>query len=198
MTEAAMRLLDNSEGFFLQVEGGAIDWANHGGAGERMIEEQIDFNNTVQAVIDWVGANSSWEETLLLVTADHECGHLWGPDSAADNAFNPLVNNGVGNVPDHEYGLYWDGSQWVRYGSHSNALVPLWALGYGSELFDDYLGAVDPDGQFMNGTDDIYGPYIDNTNMFDVMNTVAPEPATLGILAAGTVGLLIRRRRRRC
>ena len=39
-----------------------------------------DFNAAVDAAIAWVDQNSSWEETLLIVTADHETGYLSGAD----------------------------------------------------------------------------------------------------------------------
>lgn len=59
-------------------EGGAIDWMGHANDMPRFIEEQIDFNAAVDAVIEWVEANSSWDETLLIVTSDHETGGIWG------------------------------------------------------------------------------------------------------------------------
>ncbi|MFA7484947.1 MAG: alkaline phosphatase, partial [Phycisphaerae bacterium] len=65
MTKAALNVLgSNPNGFFLMVEGGAVDWAGHNNQSGRMIEEQVDFNKAVEAVIYWVGANSNWEETL--------------------------------------------------------------------------------------------------------------------------------------
>ena len=80
MSTGALNVLNkNSKGFFLMIEGGAVDWANHANQLDRMIEEEMDFNASVQAVVDWVTNNSSWADTLLIVTADHECGDLWGP-----------------------------------------------------------------------------------------------------------------------
>jgi len=73
------------------IEGGAIDWANHSNNLQRAIEEQIDFNNSVKAVMDWIDDNSSWEETLRIVTADRETGNLWGTSSV----FSQLGDNGA-------------------------------------------------------------------------------------------------------
>ncbi|MBM3494237.1 MAG: alkaline phosphatase, partial [Armatimonadetes bacterium] len=72
---------DNPKGFFLMIEGGAVDWAGHGNQKDRIIEEQQDFNEAVEAVSKWVRANSSWSDTLVVVTGDHETGYLWGPGS---------------------------------------------------------------------------------------------------------------------
>ena len=49
MTNAALNVLDNDpDGFFLHIEGGAVDLASHQNLIARMIEEQIDFNNAVE------------------------------------------------------------------------------------------------------------------------------------------------------
>ncbi|MGC9328237.1 MAG: alkaline phosphatase, partial [Candidatus Hinthialibacter sp.] len=64
--------------FVLMAEGGAIDWASHGNQSGRLVEEQIDFDRAVEYTVSWIEKNSSWDETLLIVTADHECGYLTG------------------------------------------------------------------------------------------------------------------------
>lgn len=144
MTKGAINVLDNDpDGFFLMIEGGAIDWAGHSNLIARLIEEETDFNNSVNAVIDWVESNSSWDETLLIVTADHETGFLWGPD-AENNPFAELVNNGKGNIPGYSF----------NSGGHSNSLVPFFAKGAGSELFHLYADELDPvRGNFLNNTE---------------------------------------------
>ena len=153
MTRAALNVLDNDEdGFFLHVEGGAVDWAGHGNWMGRMIEEQTDFNNAVNAVIEWVEANSSWDETLLIVTGDHETGMLTGPDAREDNQyFKPVTNNGIGVLPT---GMF-------HSDDHSNQLIPLYAKGAYSNMFRSYETMTDP----------IHGKYIDNTDVFSVMKS---------------------------
>ena len=64
MTRAALNVLDNDpDGFFLMIEGGAVDWASHDNQSGRMLEEQLDFDRTVAAVVRWVENHSSWDET---------------------------------------------------------------------------------------------------------------------------------------
>ena len=67
MTKGALKVLEkNANGLWLMVEGGAIDWAGHAGNLKRDIEETIDFDNSVQAVMDWVSDpsnGSSWSNT---------------------------------------------------------------------------------------------------------------------------------------
>lgn len=181
MSEAALNVLSkDQDGFFVMVEGGAIDWANHANQKGRMIEEQIDFNNAVQAVIDWVNnpldAND-WSNTLLLVTADHETGALWGP---LPGQFNDVVDNGAGNMPGMAF----------NSGNHTNALVPLYAMGEGAADFMTYAVNSDP----------VRGLYVDNTDLFHVMKnglSPIPEPATAGLAAMGLASLAFASRRRR-
>jgi alkaline phosphatase len=148
MSQGALNVLNkNPKGFFLMIEGGAVDWASHANQLDRMIEEQMDFNAAVQAAVDWVNANSSWEDTLLIVTADHECGDLWGPTAGV---FNDIVDNGPGNLPGAHF----------NSGDHTNQLVPVYAIGAGAELLAGYADQYDP----------VRGPYVDNTEIFRVMN----------------------------
>ncbi len=58
MTCAALAVLEQDPaGFWLMVEGGAIDWAAHGNDMTRMLEETLAFDDAVQAVIDWMRAS---------------------------------------------------------------------------------------------------------------------------------------------
>jgi alkaline phosphatase len=144
MTRAALNVLDDDpDGMFLMVEGGAIDWAAHSNQSGRMIEEQLDFERAVEAVMDWVQKNSNWGETLLIVTGDHETGYLTGPGS--DPKWQPLVNNGAGKMP----GMEW------HYTSHTNNLIPLFAKGAGSSYFTTCTLKQDP----------VRGAYADNTDV---------------------------------
>lgn len=126
MAQGAVNILkNNKKGFFLMIEGGTIDWAGHGNQSGRLIEELTGFNATVDAIVHWVESKSSWDETLVIVTADHETGYLWGPGSGAPATYHPLVNNGKGSMP---------GMQWYSE-DHTNSLVPFFAKGSGSDVY---------------------------------------------------------------
>ena len=149
MTRAALNVLDDdSNGLFLMIEGGAVDWAAHYNQSGRLIEEMNDFNKSIKAVIHWVDKKSSWGETLLIITADHETGYLTGPDSGG-SVWNDLVNNGPGNLPTMEW----------HSGTHTNSLVPFFAKGRGAQSFKDTIDGYDP----------VRGPYIDNTDIANVI-----------------------------
>lgn len=110
MSMAALNVLDNdTDGFVLMVEGGAVDWAAHGNEPGRLIEEQLDFNDAVAEVTAWIDARDAWDDTLLVVTADHETGYVTAPLEAP----------------------------WLpAFGSthHTASLVPVYAKGAGSRL----------------------------------------------------------------
>lgn len=158
MSKAAINVLkSDNDGFFLMIEGGAIDWAGHGNSLNRSIEELDDFNNTVQAVSDWVEANGGWEENLVIVTGDHETGYLVGDNynnSDVINSFS-IINNGAGAMPDYKY----------LTNGHTNQLIPFFAKGLGSSLFNEYA----------DEEDYLRGRFIDNTNIAQVCFDLWPE-----------------------
>jgi len=171
MTRAALNVLSQNEnGFFVMIEGGAVDWANHKHNVARMIEEQIDFNRSVEAAVAWVGRNGGWDENLLIVTSDHECGMLWGAGTyidANENAtfesthdkfveWKPVSKQGAGNMPGVQYGSW----------SHTNALVPLYAAGKGAIRFYWTLDGWDQKAHEFWGAS---GLFVDNTDIFEVM-----------------------------
>lgn len=148
------QLSQDPDGFYVMMEGGAIDWNGHGNKPGRLIEEQIDFDEAVEAVVQWVETHSNWDETMLFITADHECGYLCGPGS--DPEFKPLVNNGKGKMPGMEF----------HTTGHTNQLVPVFAKGAGTEKLREYI----------HGTDPRHGDYADNTDISKVIRTVWGVP----------------------
>lgn len=179
-------LAQENNGFFVMIEGGAVDWMGHANNMPRFIEEQVDFNAAVDAVINWVEIHSSWDETLLIITADHECGGIWGEgtwtnssgipvaldrsnEALLDARYDPTVDtfneflavqdNGVGELPGFMFAS----------GNHTNDLVPLYAIGVGSERFSKYtrtdLNAAVLWGEQFNWE----GHFVDITSVFDVM-----------------------------
>jgi alkaline phosphatase len=164
MSGAAINVLDEDpDGFFLLVEGGAVDWASHGNQSGRVIEEEIAFNKAIEAAIDWVEKNSNWDETLVIITGDHETGYLTGPESNPDDQapnmapqdiWKPLINNGEGKQP----GMEWHSE------SHTNSLIPFFAKGFGSEKFHERVKGEDP----------VRGKYIDNADLGQVLLSFYP------------------------
>lgn len=76
LTTAALDFLqrDKSAGFFMMMEGGQIDHCAHVNDGASVIQEVIDFDNNVRLAYEFYKKHP--EETLIVVTADHETGGL--------------------------------------------------------------------------------------------------------------------------
>lgn len=66
-------LIDDPEGFFLMIEGSQIDWAAHDNDEAWLLDEMIEFDATVAAVLDRLASRPN---TLVIVTADHVTGGL--------------------------------------------------------------------------------------------------------------------------
>ncbi|MBA2662506.1 MAG: alkaline phosphatase [Bradymonadaceae bacterium] len=75
MTTTAIELLDNdnSEGFFLMVEGSQIDWFGHDLDGVGVVAETLDMDEAVGAALAYARTR---DDTLVVVTADHETGGM--------------------------------------------------------------------------------------------------------------------------
>ena len=69
-----IEVLDNDKGFFMMVEGGKIDWANHANDAASSVYDTIAFSQAVTHAINFY--NEHPDETLILVTGDHETGGL--------------------------------------------------------------------------------------------------------------------------
>jgi alkaline phosphatase len=70
----AISMLDNKNGFFLMVEGGKIDWACHENDAATAIQEVIAFDKAIGNAVVFYRQHP--DETLIIVTADHETGGL--------------------------------------------------------------------------------------------------------------------------
>ena len=119
MTDFALEQLKNNKcsGFFLMTEGSQIDWAAHDNNIVKMIEEFKVFDESIMDLINFVTED---QETLLIITADHETGGL------------KILNqkNGFALI------------QWGT-GSHTSEPVGVYAYGPGAELFNGMMDNTD-------------------------------------------------------
>ncbi len=110
MTRVALAILDDDpDGFFLMVEGGRIDHACHSNDIARAVREVVEFAKAVEVAYEWA---KDRDDTLILVTADHETGGL-----------KVKKNLGAGKNPE----VSWSTKD------HTDTNVLLYAWGKGSE-----------------------------------------------------------------
>lgn len=118
-TSLALKNLENKNGFFLMIEGSQIDFACHNNDSTYLVNEMSDFNNTINVVLDFAKEN---QNTLVIVTADHETGGL--------------------TIIDPE-GRYTKTEFHFSTGSHSPLLVPIFAYGPGADKFTGIMDNTD-------------------------------------------------------
>jgi alkaline phosphatase len=116
MAGAALQILDNDpDGFLLFVEEEGIDEAAHANKPLYLSLAMAEFSAAAQKVLDWVEDPTNaadWNNTLVIVLADHETGGL-----------TVTANNGRGQTP---------GMAWTTTG-HTATPVPVYARGVGAD-----------------------------------------------------------------
>lgn len=106
--------------FFLMVEGSQIDWGGHANNGEYLVQEMLDFDAAIGAALDYAEKDGN---TIVIVTADHECGGFALVSETVEVPFQ-------GKQSDYDSLSFSFGS-----GGHSAAMVPVLAYGPGTEVF---------------------------------------------------------------
>jgi len=131
MTSTAISILShNPKGFFLMVEGGRIDHAGHERNLSRTITETLAFDEAVKVALDFASSNN---ETLVIVTADHECGGLvLQPEDLGVyevGGINPLFASGTTKTQGPRYDFITE----MEEATHTAVDVPIMASGPGAE-----------------------------------------------------------------
>lgn len=115
LKEASMYAIDklnrSDQNFFMMIEGSQIDWAGHANDHKYMIDEMLDFDETINAVLDFAKKDGN---TLVIVTADHETGGY--ALSGSKEGKNGVIGT-------------------FSTGGHTAALIPVFAFGPGAENF---------------------------------------------------------------
>lgn len=85
-------VLDNENGFFMMVESGKIDWACHANDAKATIEDVKQLDDAVKVALEF--AQKYPEETLIVVTGDHETGgmSIGQAGTGYDTRFELLAN----------------------------------------------------------------------------------------------------------
>jgi alkaline phosphatase len=74
MTRSALKVLEqDTDGFWLMIESGDVDWANHANNLDNSIGATLSGDEAFHAVAQWAEKSDRWKDTAVIVTADH--GH---------------------------------------------------------------------------------------------------------------------------
>ncbi len=74
ITKKAIDLLQGPDGFFMMIEGGKIDWAAHSNDAATVVREVLALDSAVMEAVSFYQKHPN--ETLIVITADHETGGL--------------------------------------------------------------------------------------------------------------------------
>jgi alkaline phosphatase len=74
IVEVAIEQLSSYDRFFMMAEGGKIDYASHANDGATVLHEVMDFDAAIQVAYRFYEQHP--DETLIIVTADHETGGM--------------------------------------------------------------------------------------------------------------------------
>ena len=74
IVEVAIEQLSSYDRFFMMAEGGKIDYASHANDGATVLHEVMDFDAAIQVAYRFYEQHP--DETLIVVTADHETGGM--------------------------------------------------------------------------------------------------------------------------
>ncbi|KAF8454376.1 alkaline-phosphatase-like protein [Terfezia claveryi] len=92
LTEMALKALDDlyaatkhsKKGFFIMVEASRIDHAGHANDAAGHLHDILEYNNVILAITKWIDKHTD-SPTLMISTADHECGGLTVGNNIGDN-----------------------------------------------------------------------------------------------------------------
>ena len=142
---SAIEFLENEKGFFLMVEGGKIDWAAHSNDLAGTIFELLDFDSAIALAYEFYKQHP--DETLIVVTADHETGGVtlgrgkgYVYDLSVVKSPSETKVEGGSDVSNYMDGVSADSlSKVAKIGwtttSHTGGAVPVFAIGAGSGMF---------------------------------------------------------------
>ena len=153
MLELGMEFLGTDEPFFFMCEGGAIDWSAHSNLTMPMIENILEFDESIKVAYDFYLAHP--EETLIIVTADHETGGLTlGAGSTTVNwaeLEREWIESGKKSTMSSDENRKFNKKCSIGWttGSHTGGAVPMFAIGVGAEKFNGRMDNTEIKGKIL-------------------------------------------------
>ena len=148
MLQLAIDYLGDEEPFFIMCEGGDIDWESHSSYTMPMIEKVISFDNAITVAYEFYKEHP--EETLIVVTADHETGGVAiGQGESWSNTFIDWIKieeewekNKEKYLQDSKANREFNEASHIGWTTsyHTGGAVPVFSIGKGAEKF---MGRID-------------------------------------------------------
>ena len=157
MLEKCISFFGDESPFFIMYEQGEIDWAAHGNRTMPMIESVLKLGKAVETALEFYYEHP--DETLILVTADHETGGitLGATETRGEVNLNWEVMDSVWTASGREDKLDEEMNRslnakghigWTSNG-HTGGPVPVYAIGKGAERFGGRYDNTDIKGKIL-------------------------------------------------
>ena len=126
LVNSKLMLEQGCKGFFIMAEGSQIDWEGHDNDFKGLYVEIEEFENAVTSALAFA---MNRQDTLVIVTADHETGGLL------------IEKDTLRYKETNQMKVSWNTA--VGKGDHTGSMVPIFAYGPGSENFTGILDNTD-------------------------------------------------------
>lgn len=188
MTRSALQVLSkNRNGFVAMIEGASIDKQAHNMDSERWILETIEFDRAVQVAKDFAEQNP---DTLVIVTADHECSGaaIIGASTVTNAALVAAGGTGTTGLRDKLVGAY-DAAGFPKYSINvdgypaTTEIDRKMLIGYGAnaDRYEDWVINATP-------LQDSQQPFVGQPPLNSFPKEPINRDTTTGFLVTGQVG----------
>jgi len=137
MTQAALQVLgtniNDEDGFFLMIEGGALDNAAESGYLRPAVGEYLAFDEAFGYCVNWAAQRG---DTIVIATADHDSGGFSGIESCEKQLIDSIITGKIGNeefenvlkfkyIQEALADMGADSSAMKLHGGHTDMAVPI-------------------------------------------------------------------------
>jgi alkaline phosphatase len=186
MTDAALKVLaKNPKGFVAMIEGASIDKQAHLMDTDRWLLEVVEFDRAVQVAKDFAARHP---DTVVIVTADHECAGaaIIGASKAGASALKANLGKEAKAMRD-AVGIY-ESAGFPRYDIQADGYPATtdvdrkMLVGYGAnaDRYETWLAAAQP-------TQDSQQPFVETAPLSEMPKNPAARNAKAGFLVTGQV-----------
>ena len=153
MLELSIEHLGEKNPFFIMCEGGTIDWSAHLNRTMAMVTNVLEFEEAVKTAYEFYLKHP--DETLIVVTADHETGGLTlgcGPyEILWEKLEKQWIESGKRNILSKEENREFNKECSIGWTTknHTGGHVPVFAIGKGAEKFCGRMDNTDIKGKIL-------------------------------------------------
>lgn len=157
MLKLCLDFIGDEEPFFIMCEGGEIDWAAHSNQTMTMVNEILGLDEAVRTALEFYHRHP--EETLIIVTADHETGGValgqgveWKEEIIGwESLEKQWLESGKENTLSYEENQKLNNDALIGWTSnhHTGGPVPVYAIGKGAENFSGRINNTDIKGKIL-------------------------------------------------